>query len=350
MDLGINSYDIVIKNDSFNHMNDYLDLKGKILLVSDDLIPQKYIDKFILKYPNSIFISFPHGENNKTIETYQKIMDVLMNNSFSRKDNIIALGGGLTSDIAGYAASTYMRGINFYIIPTTLLADVDASIGGKVAINYRSIKNMIGSFFPAQKIHICPGTFYQPKKVIIDPELLKTLSDRLFFEGLVEAIKMALTCNKELFELIENKSNRKEVEGDLENIIYQALKIKKDIVEKDEKEANLRKVLNFGNTVGHALETLFDGKLYHGEAVGIGMTYFVSDEIKVRLINLLKKFSLPYQDDFKASEIMSYIKHDKKVNEDKIAICEVNEIGKYQLVDIDLDKLEERIKRFKHEK
>lgn len=337
MNLGINSYDIIIKNNSFSHLNDYLDLKGKILLISDDLIPQIYIDKFLLIYPNSIFVSFPHGENNKTIETYQKIMDVLMNNSFSRKDNIISLGGGLTSDLAGYAASTYMRGINFYIIPTTLLADVDASIGGKVAINYRSIKNMIGSF-------------YQPKKVIIDPELLKTLSDRLFFEGLVEAIKMSMTSNKELFELIENKSNRKEVEDDLENIIYQALKIKKEIVEKDEKENDIRKVLNFGHTLGHALESLFKGKLYHGECVAIGMTYFVNENIKDRLISLLKKFSLPYQDDFSVEEIMSYIKHDKKLNGEKITICEVNEIGKYQLVDIDLKELEERIKRFKHEK
>ena len=206
-------------------------------------------------------------------------MFFLSENGFSRKDNIVALGGGLTSDLAGYIASTYMRGMNFYIISTTLLADVDASIGGKVAINFNNVKNLVGSF-------------YEPKKVIIDPTLLKSLDDRLFFEGLVEAIKMAMTFDKDLFEFIEKLSNRKEVEKHISEIIYRSLLIKKDVVEKDVKEENLRKTLNFGHTVGHALEMLYQGSKYHGECVAIGMTYFTNKVNRDRLIKFFNKFNI----------------------------------------------------------
>ena len=331
------SYEIIIKNNAFKEIDKILPLKGKTLLITDSGVPREYYEAFLDMFPEAGLFCFHDGEDNKTFDPYMGVLEKLKEEEFSRNDNIVALGGGLVSDVAGFIASTYMRGMNFYIIPTTLLADVDASIGGKVAVNFEDIKNLVGNF-------------YQPKKVIIDPKLLNTLSDRLFFEGLVESIKMAATYDKDLFEFIEKLNSRKEVEDNIEEIIYRSLLIKKAVVEEDEKELHLRKILNFGHTVGHALELLSDGGLYHGEAVGIGMTYFSSLKVKNRIISFLKKFNLPYQDDFKVEDIMEKLKNDKKRNNDKVTICYVNEIGKYELRQMSFKEIEENIRSIKHEK
>lgn len=328
------SYPIIISKGAINNLNNYLDIKGKILLVSDDLIPEAYISTVSTQFNNVLIHRIKHGEDNKDLSTYQEILNVLSEKEFTRKDVVIALGGGLTSDIAGFAASSYMRGIDFYIIPTTLLSQVDASIGGKVAINFNGYKNQIGAF-------------YQPKKVIIDPDTLKTLDKRLLLEGLAEVIKMSLTSNKNLFEYIENN----DALSDLEYLILEAIKIKKDIVEKDEKENDIRQILNFGHTVGHALELLSNGKLYHGEAVAIGMTYFVSDILKERLIRILKRYDLPYEDNYSTNDIMEKIKLDKKkTDKDNINIIYVDEIGKGETRNISLKELKEMIGGRKGEK
>ena len=338
LNLKENSYDIHIGSGAINHLKELLNIKGKVMIVSDSGVPEIYYKKVFSQFDDYVFLAFPMGESNKTLDTYSDIVTSLSENGFSRKDSIIALGGGLVSDVAGFVASTFMRGINFYILPTTLLADVDASIGGKVAVNFDSTKNLVGSF-------------YQPKKVIIDPTLLNTLSDRLFFEGLVEAIKMAATYDKELFEFIESLSSRKEVEEHIEEIIYRALLIKKDVVEKDEKEENLRKILNFGHTVGHALEILNKGKLYHGECVGIGMIYFSSNFVADRIVNLLKRFNLPYEDNFSSNDIMSILIKDKKKDSDNsITICYVEEIGKFELRKLSFEEIKEMLRRKKNEK
>lgn len=338
LNLPLNSYDIVVEKGALNRINKFLSLKGKILLVFDDLIPNQYIEMFLKHFPNAIKHVFIHGESHKNYEEYLRILSSLAENEFSRSDNIVSLGGGVCSDLAGFAASTYMRGINFYIISSTFLADVDASIGGKVAINFNHYKNLVGSF-------------YQPKKVIIDPDLLKTLNNRLFFEGLVESIKMAATYDKNLFDFIDSLDTKDKIEENIEEIIYRSLLIKKDIVEKDEKENGLRKILNFGHTVGHAIEGLSNGELYHGECVGIGMTYFSSTEVEKRIINILKRFSLPYIDHYSTKEIMSFLKHDKKKKtDDLITICYVEKIGEYQLIDLSIAEIENRIARKKHEK
>ena len=326
VDLKENSYPIIIKKGVLNHLSDYLDIKGKVLIVSDDLIPNKYISLVASYFKNAYIKIFAHGEDNKSLETYKDILLELSNNNFTRKDSIIALGGGLTSDIAGFAASSYMRGISFYIIPTTLLSQVDASIGGKVAINFNNYKNLVGAF-------------YQPKKVIIDPDTLDTLSHRLKVEGLAEIIKMSLTNNEDLFNYIENSED---VFSDPEYLISESLKIKKEIVEKDEKENNIRQILNFGHTLGHALEALSDGKLYHGEAVAIGMTYFTSKEVRDRLIKVLEKYNLPYQYDFDIDEVINKIKLDKKSNnDDSINIVYVDKIGEGKIIKISFDKLKD---------
>ena len=327
VNLGERSYPIIISSGCLDNLKDYLDIKGKILVISDDMIPQKYIDTFLKSYPDAIAYKIPHGEDNKCIEIYEEILEVLSDYGFSRKDNVVALGGGLTSDVAGFAASTYMRGINFYVIPTTLLSQVDASVGGKVAVNFNGYKNLVGSF-------------YQPKAVVIDPKTLETLSSRILSEGFAEVIKMSLTSNKELFEYLENNDPYLE----MEKLIYEAIRIKISIVEKDEKENGLRQILNFGHTVGHALEVLYKGRLYHGEAVAIGMTYFVNKDIRMRLIDTLIKYDLPYEADFYVEDIFRKIKSDKKKLDDKyINIVYVPRIGEGEIRKMSFDELEKML-------
>lgn len=327
-------YEVIIEKGALKSIHGYIKPYDKVLIVSDNLIPDEYVECVHKEIPNSFVKRFKHGENNKTLTTYEEIINCLIEHEFSRKDAIIALGGGLTSDLAGFVASSYMRGIDFYIIPTTVLSCADASIGGKVAVNHNGIKNIIGAF-------------YQPKKVIIDPTVFDTLSERLIREGYVEIIKMAAIYNKDLFEYLERTPIN---ELDIEKVLYEAISIKNDVVSKDEKEAGLRSILNFGHTVGHAIEALGNGKYYHGEAVGIGMLYFSNGEARERIKNLLIKFSLPIKDEFKAEELMKLIMLDKKKNANKVKICSVNQIGFYVLEDISIDNLLEKIRSYKDEK
>lgn len=311
--LGQNSYQIIIQKGAINHLADHFDLDRKILLISDDLIPNEYVLTVLSQLKNGFVLRFPHGEESKNLETYQKILSTLKEHKFDRHDAVIALGGGLTSDIAGFAASSYMRGIDFYVIPTTLLAQVDASVGGKVAVNFEGIKNLVGAF-------------YQPKGVLIDINTLQTLDKRLFNEGMAEVIKMAATSDKDLFHDLEKMED---VCSNLEYIIYHALLIKKNVVEQDEKEHDLRKVLNFGHTIGHAIEAKSNGELYHGECVAIGMLYLTKGEAKNRIKGLLEKFDLSTNNPYSVQDLRDYILLDKKNDGEQITVVEVNKIGTF---------------------
>ena len=228
----------------------------------------------------------------------------------TRTDCLVAVGGGVIGDLGGFAAASYMRGIDFYNIPTTLLSQVDSSIGGKCAINLGGVKNIVGSF-------------YQPKGVIVDPDLLATLPERHMANGMAEVIKMAVSLDADLFKKIEDGA-------DILEIIEGALKIKKTVVENDERESGVRRALNLGHTLGHAIEAT-DGSLYHGECVAIGMMAVCSDEVKTRLVPLLKKCGLPteYKGDMKS--VVSKIALDKKSDGDEIYIIYVDEIGSYRI-------------------
>ena len=247
----------------------------------------------------------------------------MVENSFTRKDCLVCVGGGVCGDLGGFVASTYMRGIDFYNVPTTLLSQLDSSIGGKVAIDFEGVKNIVGAF-------------YQPKKVLIDMESLKTLEKRQLYAGLCEGIKMAACYDKELFELIENSVD---LEKDLEKIIEGGLKIKKDVVEKDPKEKNLRKVLNFGHTIGHAVES-HSKELLHGECVAIGMLYFAANDVKTRLENVLKKYNLPISYKADTNELMEYISRDKKSKGDTVSVVAVCEIGSFEFIDMKKEEIE----------
>lgn len=324
--------DVVIGKGVINDLAKYVNLDRKVLIVSDSGIPKEYI-KVVSKQCKECYVrNFPKGEANKNIDNFELLLFALTDKQFTRNDLIIALGGGVTTDLAGFVASSYMRGIEFINIPTTLLAQVDASIGGKVGVDFHNYKNIVGHF-------------YKPSKVVIDVDTLKTLDDRLFLEGISEIIKMAITLDKDFYLYLESL----DLEGlkkNIEYIVSKSVQLKSNVVALDEKESGLRRVLNFGHTVGHAVESLSKGKLLHGEAISIGMTYMVEEPVKTRLINLLKKFGLPTTCKYKVDELIGYMEMDKKkVDTDKIVIITCPDIGKYELKEITLLELSKMIER-----
>ena len=321
-------YNIVIERGSINYLSEYCNTDKKALIVTDSGVPFEYAKAVSKQFENNIIKVIPQGEKSKSFETYKELLEVLNENAFTRADCIVAVGGGVVGDLSGFTAATYMRGIDFYNIPTTLLSQVDSSIGGKTAIDFGGYKNTVGAF-------------YQPKAVIIDPDVLKTLSKRQFNNGLAESIKMAATSDKALFEMLENNN----AEDIIETVIERSLKIKKAVVEEDEKELGLRKVLNFGHTAGHAIETAAGLSDYlHGECVSMGMLAFSSRSVREKLINVLTKYNLPVKFDFPADEILSALRHDKKAKGDGVNVVFVNDIGSFEFKYLTFNELEKTVK------
>lgn len=308
----LSAYDIVVGQDILNDASRLIDLDRRVFIVTDSGIPEKYVKAIADSAKTPVIFTLPQGEASKNIKNFSAILSAMLSSGFSRGDCVVAVGGGVVGDISGFAASCYMRGIDFYNIPTTLLSQVDSSIGGKTAIDFEGVKNAVGAF-------------YQPKKVIIDTNVLETLDPRQISAGLAEAIKMAVTSDEKLFSLIENSNNLKR---DLPRIIEAAIMIKRDVVEKDPKESGLRRVLNFGHTIGHAVEAAEGGRLLHGECVALGMLPFSANSVKPRLEKVLLKYSLPVKID-KKDELISYINHDKKMTKDGIITVFADKIGSF---------------------
>ena len=327
------SYDVIIQRNIINNVSEYLSLQRKVLILTDDGVPSEYVLKVSSQCLNPIIVTVKQGEQSKNIDNYQLVMKTLIEHGFTRTDCLVSIGGGVVGDLGGFISSTYMRGIDFYNIPTTLLSQVDSSIGGKTAIDYNGIKNIIGSF-------------YTPKCVLIDPNTLKTLDKRQLHAGLVEAIKMACTCSSSLFEIISKSKN---LENDIDEIIFQSLQIKQKIVEEDLEEKGLRRVLNFGHTLGHIIESASNYNLLHGECVGIGMLSFSSDKARKQIKKLLKKYNLPTSYDLSLKDIEEYLIHDKKKTGDYIWIVSVENIGSYELKKIKIDELYSKLKEEFHE-
>ena len=327
------SYDVIIQRNIINNVSEYLSLQRKVLILTDDGVPSEYVLKISSQCLNPIIVTVKQGEQSKNIDNYQLVMKTLIEHGFTRTDCLVSIGGGVVGDLGGFISSTYMRGIDFYNIPTTLLSQVDSSIGGKTAIDYNGIKNIIGSF-------------YTPKCVLIDSNTLKTLDKRQLHAGLVEAIKMACTCSSSLFEIISKSKN---LEYDIDEIIFQSLQIKQKIVEEDLEEKGLRRVLNFGHTLGHIIESASNYNLLHGECVGIGMLSFSSDKARKQIKKLLKKYNLPTSYDLTLKDIEDYLIHDKKKTGDYIWIVSVENIGSYELKKIKIDELYNKLKEEFHE-
>lgn len=320
-------YDIVVEKGALSAVRDLLELDRKVLVVTDDGVPAEYSDTVASMCAEAVKITLPQGEATKCMNSLELLLKAMLDNSFTRSDCVVAVGGGVVGDLSGFAASCYMRGIDFYNIPTTLLSQVDSSIGGKTAIDFMGVKNIVGAF-------------YQPKKVIIDPDTLSTLDDRLLSAGLAEAIKMSLTSDKELFEIIENSTD---IRSDLEGIITRSLKIKADVVEQDPKENGLRRILNFGHTIGHAVESCCEPELYHGECVALGMIPMCSAEVRSRLVPVLTKNNLPTVINRSSDELMPYIIHDKKMQSSCVNAVFVDSIGSFNIQKVTPNEIIKRL-------
>lgn len=308
-------YDIVLEQGALKKAGQLLDLDRRVLIVTDSGMPRRYADALAAQCKAPILVTIPGGEASKSIAQFEQLLSTMLRADFTRKDCVAAVGGGVVGDLSAFAASCYMRGIDFYNIPTTLLSQVDSSVGGKTAVNLDGVKNIV-------------GTFCQPSRVLIDPETLQSLDPRQLHAGLAEAIKMAATFDPELFALIEASES---LQDDLPEIIRRSLCIKRDVVEQDPKEHGLRKVLNFGHTVGHAIESFHKGTMLHGECVSLGMLPMCSAPVRARLKKVLEKYQLPTQIAQTRQQLLPYLLHDKKMGTGRISVVFVEEIGSFTL-------------------
>jgi 3-dehydroquinate synthase/shikimate kinase/3-dehydroquinate synthase len=323
----------LVSNISNIAKNNSLNFK-KCLLVIDKNISSKIITKVkkSLIKKNLTMYFFKASEKNKSQNSVNKILEILLSKNFSREDCLVSVGGGITGDISGFAASLFKRGLKFINIPTTLLSQVDSSIGGKTGINTRYGKNLIGSF-------------YQPNLVISDIEFLKTLPKRELICGYGEILKHSLISNKKFFNFLDKNSSKifKLSSSHIKKAIFESCKIKKQVVEKDEKEKGLRKILNFGHTFAHAFEATlgYSNKLNHGEAVILGIKTALNFSLKNKIINK-KEYSLIVNHIIKShlpsdinkffevkdlNKILSFMLKDKKNNSDKISLVLLKKIG-----------------------
>ena len=320
-------YNIILEKGGLSRVGEYLNLERKVLVVTDSGVPEEYWKAVVSAAKEGSVFVFKEGEESKNFDTFKEILETLVKKGFTRTDCVVAVGGGVAGDMAGFAASCFMRGIDFYNIPTTVLSQVDSSIGGKTAIDFCSLKNIIGAFYP-------------PKCVIIDTETLKTLPSRQIANGLAESLKMALTFDEELFSLFEAGIGAE----DLDTIIERSLYIKKRVVEEDEKESGLRKTLNFGHTVGHAIE-VNSPDLYHGECVALGMLPMCSDAVKERLLKVMESIGLPKAHNISPEKIIDAALHDKKKSGDSITAVKVEKVGSFILAEMPFDELRKEIEK-----
>lgn len=348
IELGKNSYNILIgenyKNDFCKYIKEIY--KGKKIFVITDSNVHKIYEK---DYKN-MFSDFDYniyvleaGEKNKNIDVMPKIYSAMIKAEIKRNDLVVAFGGGVVGDIAGFAAATYLRGVDFIQIPTTILSQVDSSVGGKVGVDLAEGKNLVGAF-------------YQPKLVLIDNYFLKTVTNKYFFDGFAEIVKYGCIYDKFLFEKLnnllndfvkENKKNDKKSLRDylmnyINEFVYRSCEIKKEIVEQDEKEKNLRMILNFGHTIGHAIEQYTNYENYsHGEAISTGMVHIIKIGEKKGITKqgessivekMLKTLNLPTNINYDVEKIKEIMKRDKKSVSDGINFIFLEEIGKVKII------------------
>ncbi len=323
LELGERSYGITVGRGLLDSAMEYFNLDRKVFIVTDSGVPEEYAKKIARCAKCAKIVTVPEGEGSKSPETFAMLCREMLEFGITRTDCAVAVGGGVVGDLTGFVAASFMRGIDFYNVPTTVLSQVDSSIGGKTAINLGGAKNIVGAF-------------HQPSGVLIDLDTLKTLPKRQISNGLSEAVKMALTSDKELFSIFENEEITDE---NMEEIILRSLRIKKYVVEEDERESGLRKILNFGHTFGHAVEAEEEMHgFYHGECVAIGMLVTSSDKVQKRLIPVLRKLDLPTEYTGNTEHALSFITHDKKCDGSLVSVVFVDEVGSFRTEKIAVEK------------
>ncbi|MDE6242346.1 MAG: 3-dehydroquinate synthase [Anaeroplasmataceae bacterium] len=331
--LKMNSYNIFIEDDILFHLSFYIKevyQNKKIYIITDDNVEKLYLEtvKNSLKEYEVESIVIPHGETSKSIEVYTKVVKELLDKDIRRNELLLALGGGVIGDLTGFVAATLYRGLPYVSVPTSLLSQMDSSIGGKTGIDFYDRKNII-------------GCFKQPKLVLIDPKTLHTLSKREWNNGMGELIKHAAIGNEKLFEMLKHKPEINE------EIIYQSLSVKQAVVEKDEFDTKERMLLNFGHTFGHAIELKLG--LKHGEAVALGMLMVIrfgidlgltEESCYTELKEIIRLYELPF-DEPNYKEFLLEIAKDKKNLAGKINVVLLSKIGHAFLYPVEEKRLKE---------
>lgn len=329
----VHCYDIVIERgfDAIIDELDRLSIKGiKLCIVTDSNVGPIYADKLksiLEKTGNSVYVfTIPAGEENKNLNVVETVYTYLIEQHFERRDMLVALGGGVVGDLAGFTAATYLRGIDFIQVPTSLLAQVDSSIGGKTGVDFAKYKNMVGAF-------------HMPRLVYINIDTLSTLSTRLFNSGFGEIIKHGLIKDKNYFDYLDvNYEHIKALEPEyIMEVVYRSCLIKADVVNHDPTEKGERALLNFGHTLGHAVEKLMNFSLYHGECVGLGMicaSYIskerglISEDDYELIRNMLKKYGFPTRvEGLDIFSILEVSKSDKKMENGVVKFILLKELG-----------------------
>ena len=338
--LGERSYPILIQQGLLDKIGAELQKKPfakRYGIVADDNVVGLFGERLLASMQKSNIqveiITFPSGEESKNLATIAELSSTLARMGFDRKDGLIALGGGVTGDITGFLAACYMRGIPFAQVPTTLLAQVDSSVGGKTGVDIPEGKNLVGAF-------------YQPHAVFIDNKVLQYLPQSELLNGLAEVIKYGVIYDRDFFRFLE-MSHRNILTLDLqvlEDVIARCCKIKAAVVESDEKESDLRRILNFGHTIGHAVEAVSEYRLAHGSAVAMGMVAaaelavlkgILDRKEKERIVNLLQEFGLPVAIpvEYDRDRIQKYLLSDKKTIGGKVFFVLPTTIGKVIITD-----------------
>lgn len=343
-------YDIVIEKGSLARSGEWaasLWKPQKVAIITDNHVASLYAEKVKLSFEAAGFevavFDFLEGEAQKNLTTVNQVYEFLVNFGMTRSDGIVALGGGVVGDLAGFVASTYMRGIHFLQIATSLTAQVDSSIGGKTGVNTPFAKNMV-------------GTFAQPDGVLIDPEVLKTLGQRELIEGMGEVIKYGLIADVALWELLESLSGPEDILEHAEALIYHSCQVKRQHVVEDELDNGIRLYLNFGHTIGHAIEqTAGYGQVMHGEAVAIGMVQIAKvaekkglmpEGITEKISAMCAKFGLPIDyEPWDAEALYNALVHDKKARGSQIKTVIVPELGRASLNVVDLEEMKEYLEK-----
>lgn len=355
VDLGKKSYDIIIGENYLEQFSYYIkeSYKGdKLFVITDSNVDKLYKNEYEKMFKNFNYTVYvlEAGEKNKHIGVMQGIYSAMVEADVKRKDLVVAFGGGVVGDIAGFAAASFLRGINFIQIPTTIISQVDSSVGGKVGVDLPEGKNLIGAF-------------HQPKLVLIDNHFLKTLTDRYFYDGFAEIVKYGCIYDKSFFEKLEKIVNELTENQDSKNykkvmrehlmkymseIVMRSCEIKKEVVEKDEKEEKLRMILNFGHTIGHAIEQYTNYDVYsHGEAISTGMIDIIRIGVQKnitqegqleRVKNLLKKLNLPTEIKYPIEKVKEIMRRDKKSISGGINFVFLKEIGKVEIIKMSEDE------------
>ena len=318
MQLKSRSYDIILKAGCLANLHQFTNVQGrKVFVLTDSGVPADYAKIVAGQCQDSTVYTIPQGEGSKCLKVYGQVLQAMLEFGMDRKDLLVAVGGGVVGDLGGFCAASYMRGIDFVNCPTTVLSQVDSSIGGKTAIDLGDTKNIVGAF-------------WQPKVVLVDFDTLKTLPRRQIVNGLAEALKTGLIGDPQLFALFETE----DPEAYIEQIVYRSLKFKKKIVEQDEREGSVRACLNFGHTIGHGIEAVRGVRgrrttgLYHGECVALGMLPMIeSKALQKRVRGVYRRLGLPTRTAYDKEKVLAEMLHDKKAQDGQITIIKVPGLG-----------------------